>query len=152
MILPSDDVQTYLQQVPEERRPYFERLRQTLLDNLPAGYEEQMSYGMIGYVVPHKRYPPGYQVNPDLPLPFINLASQKHYIALYHACIYTSPKLLAWFQTAYQERYSHKLDMGKSCIRFRKWKAMPYELVGELAQKIPVEEWIRLYEQSRKRS
>ncbi|RMF58753.1 MAG: DUF1801 domain-containing protein [Calditrichaeota bacterium] len=144
-------VEEYLAEVPEERRPYFEKLRETILANLPEGLEETMSYGMIGYVVPHRIYPAGYHVTPELPLPFVNIASQKNFIALYHAGIYASPELLEWFVSEYPKHCNRKLDMGKSCIRFKKWDEIPYSLIGELMRKMTVEEWIALYEEKIKR-
>ena len=138
----------YVDGLPEERRGAVEKLRRIIRENLPAGFEETMSYGMIGYVVPHEIYPKGYHVDPNLPLPFINLASQKNYIALYHSGIYCDPKLQEWFREEYDQRSPRKLDMGKSCIRFKKPEAIPFDLVGELAGKITPEEWIELYEGS----
>lgn len=139
-------VEAYLAEVPEDRRPYLLRLRQIILENLPDGFEEQMSYGMIGYVVPHSRYPQGYHCDPSLPLPFVNLANQKQYIALYHSGLYASPDLLNWFISEYPKHSSQKLDMGKSCIRFRNMDSIPYAFIGELMRKMTVDEWIALYE------
>ncbi len=136
----------YLQELSEERKIIVEKLRQIILKNLPEGFEEQMSYGMLGYVVPHALYSKGYHVNPKLPLPFLNVASQKHYIALYHLGLYSNPKLMNWFKDEYAKRASHKLDMGKSCIRFKKLEAIPYDLVAELCQKITPHDWIITYE------
>ncbi len=141
----------YLAELPEERKEAVERLRRVIRESLPAGFEETMSYGMIGYVVPFEIYPKGYHVNPELPLPFINLASQKNYIALYHSGIYCDPELEQWFREEYDRRSSRKLDMGKSCIRFKKPDAIPYDLIGELAEKITPAQWIALYEKSVKR-
>ena len=101
---------------------------------------------MIGYVVPHKLYPDGYHCNPKLPLPFIAIASQKNFIALYHMGIYINPLLLEWFTTEYSKQFSYKLDMGKSCIRFKKMDQIPFDLLSELIQKISVQEWIDCYE------
>jgi hypothetical protein len=122
------------------------KLRSTILENLPEGFEEVMSYGMIGYVVPHEIYPPGYHCDNKLPLPFINIASQKHFIALYHMGIYADPELLDWFTTAYAKLITTKVDMGKSCIRFKKSELIPFDLIGELCEKITVKEWINTYE------
>ena len=112
--------QEYIAQLPEERRETMSHLRKTILENLPTGFEEQISYGMLGYVVPHSLYPEGYHCDPKLPLPFINLASQKNYIALYHSGIYAKKELLDWFVSEYPKHCTTKLDMGKSCIRFKK--------------------------------
>jgi len=136
----------YVEKVPEERQEAFQKLRQTILDHLPEGFEETMSYGMIGYVVPFSRYPDGYHCDPKLPLPFINLASQKNFVALYHMGIYADPDLLAWFQEAYPKHAKRKLDMGKSCIRFKKMDDIPYELLAQLLEKMSVEDWVGIYE------
>lgn len=141
----------YLQEVPIERQAYFNQLREVILANIPAGFTEQMSYGMIGYVVPHSRYPDGYHCNPKLPLPFANIASQKNFIALYHMGIYAKPDLLDWFVKQYPKHCKLKLDMGKSCIRFKKAEQIPYDLIAELMQKMSVDEWIQLYQTNIKR-
>lgn len=137
----------YLEELPEERRAAVEKLRKILLENLPAGFEEGISYGMLSYHVPHSVYPPGYHVDPKQPLPFINLASQKGNISLYHMSLYSDKKLLDWFEKEYPKHSKRKLDMGKSCIRFKKMDDIPYELIGELASKVTPEEWIAQYEQ-----
>jgi hypothetical protein len=126
-------------------------LRQTILDHLPEGFTEEMSYGMIGYVVPHSLYPAGYHCDPKLPLPFINLASQKNSINLYHSGIYVQDELLEWFQEEYPKHVKTKLDMGKSCIRFKKIGNIPYKLIGELVGKMSVQDWVGLYEEKVKR-
>lgn len=136
----------YLKTLPEDRKEAMSSLRNTILGNLPQGFEETMSYGMLGYVIPHSLYPKGYHGDPRLPLPFINLASQKNYIALYHMAIYSDPDLLKWFTDAYTKHSKSKLDMGKSCIRFKKIDQIPYTLIGELCRKITPEEWINTYE------
>ncbi len=144
-------VDQYISELPADRRPAVTQLRKVIKNNLPSGYREEMSYGMIGYVVPHDLYPSGYHCNPDLPLPFMNLASQKNYIAVYHSGIYADPSLLEWFKTEYTNRVPGKLDMGKSCIRFKKMQTIPFELIGELCTKMSVEEWIKTYESIIKR-
>ncbi len=136
----------YINELPEERKEVIQKLRQLIKENLPKGFEEQMSYGMLGYVVPHSLYPKGYHVNPTLPLPFLILASQKHYIALYHAGIYANTELMDWFVKEYPKHSRYKLDMGKSCIRFKKLNTIPYSLIATLCQKITPQEWIDLYE------
>jgi uncharacterized protein YdhG (YjbR/CyaY superfamily) len=136
----------YIAQVPEQRKAAFEALRQVVLENLPQGFKEVISYGMIGYVVPHQIYPAGYHCSPKLPLPFINIANQKNFIALYHMGIYADPDLLQWFQQEYPKHIKTKLDMGKSCIRFKKPEQIPLELIGELCQKMTTKDWIELYE------
>lgn len=139
-------VKEYLKEVPKDRQPHFKKLRQTILNNIPSDFKEQISYGMVGYVVPHELYPSGYNCDPKLPLPFANIASQKHFIALYHMGIYANKELLGWFTSEYPKHCKLKLDMGKSCIRFKKFDQIPYELIGQLMQKISVEDWIKLYE------
>ncbi len=138
----------YIEELPEERRIVIEKLRKVILINIPEGYKEVMSYGMIGYVVPHELYPNGYHCNPKLPLPFMNIASQKNFIALYHMGIYANPELLNWFVSEYPKHSKSKLDMGKGCIRFKKMDDIPYELIGELASKVTVEKWIDNYEKA----
>ena len=138
-------------EVPDERKEAVGRLRKIIKSNLPEGFEEVMNYGMIGYVVPHKLYPSGYHCDPTLPLPFMNLASQKNFIAVYHAGIYADPELLNWFIAEYPKHVSTKLDMGKSCIRFKNVQNIPYELIGELSTKMTVEKWINTYESQVKR-
>jgi uncharacterized protein YdhG (YjbR/CyaY superfamily) len=141
----------YVSQIPEERRDAINRLRKVIKDNLPDGFQETVSYGMIGYVVPHSIYPKGYQTTPELPLPFINLASQKNNISFYHMGIYSDSKLLEWFKKEYAQRSKTKLDMGKGCIRLKKIEDIPYDLFGELASKITVKKWIETYERVIKR-
>ena len=121
-------------------------LRNVILENLPAGYEETIVYNMIGYVVPHSLYPGGYHVNPEIPLPFINIASQKRFIAVYHMGIYADKSLLDWFKSEYPKYSKVKLDMGKSCIRFKKTDQIPFNLIAELVKKITPEAWIKTYE------
>lgn len=127
------------------------RLRKTITDNLPKGFKEEMSYGMPGFVVPHSKYPPGYHCDPRLPLPFMSIASQKNFVAVYHMGIYADPKLLKWFTDGYAKAVTTKLDMGKGCIRFKKPENIPFGLIGELAAKWTVEDWIKVYEANIKR-
>lgn len=138
----------YISKLPEERREAMSRLRQTILDNLPKGFEETMSYGMIGYVVPHSIYPDGYHCTPELPLPFMSIASQKNFVALYHMGIYADKELYDWFVAEYPKHVKTKLDMGKSCIRFKKMETIPYELIAELCTRMTVKQWIELYEKN----
>jgi uncharacterized protein YdhG (YjbR/CyaY superfamily) len=139
-------VNEYLDELPEERKTAFLKLRDSILNTLPKGFEEQMSYGMLGYLVPHSIYPGGYHCNPKLPLPFMNIASQKNFIALHHLGIYANPKLLEWFTTEYPKHSSQKLDIGKGCIRFKKLDQIPFDLIAELVGKMTVEDWIECYE------
>lgn len=141
----------YIAELPEDRKEPIIKLREIILKNLPGGFEEVMSYGMIGYVVPHSIYPSGYHANPVLPLPFINIASQKNFIGLYHMGIYSHKDLLNWFVSEYPKHVKTNLDMGKSCIRFKNIEHIPYWLIGELAAKMTAEQWINIYEQARKK-
>lgn len=136
----------YIRQLPEDRQQVMRKLRSVVLKNLPEGFEETMNYGMIGYVVPHSLYPDGYHCSPELPLPFMNLASQKNFIGVYHMGIYSDKSLLDWFVAEYPKYVPTKLDMGKSCIRFKKLETIPYGLIGELCTKIEVQDWINFYE------
>lgn len=143
-----DTIEEYLTAIPEERQAPMRKLHQTILDNLPEGFESCMNYGMIGYVVPHSLYPDGYHCDPKLPLPFMNIASQKNFIGLYHMGIYADKKLLDWFTEEYPKYVKTKLDMGKSCIRLKKIDQIPYELIAVLASKVTPEQWIDLYEKA----
>ena len=145
-------IEAYLEEIPEERKESFTKLRETILENIPNGFVELMSYGMIGYVVPHSIYPNGYHCEPKLPLPFMAIASQKNFIALYHMGIYAKPELLNWFVSEFPKHSKQKLDMGKSCIRFKKMDQIPFELIAALLQKMPIEEWITCYESIFKKS
>jgi uncharacterized protein YdhG (YjbR/CyaY superfamily) len=138
--------QEYLSNLPDDRKEVMQKLRNSIIENIPQGFEEVMSYGMLGFVIPHSIYPEGYHCDPKLPLPFMNLASQKNFIALYHMGIYADNKLLEWFVAEYPKNSKTKLDMGKSCIRFKKLDDIPYELIGDLAGKISVTDWIKSYE------
>jgi len=141
----------YISKLPEERKEAVSKLRKTIQDNLPTGFEECINYKMIGYVVPHSLYPDGYHCDPKLPLPFINIASQKNFVALYHSGIYADKSLLDWFVDEYPKHVKTKLDMGKSCIRFKKMESIPYKLIAELCKKMTPLEWIGLYEKNVKK-
>ena len=141
----------YIAELPEDRKPAMEKLRSVFLENIPNGFEEQMGYGMLGFVVPFSLYPSGYHCDTKLPLPFAGIASQKNFIALYHMGIYANPELLNWFVAEYPKHSKQKLDMGKSCIRFKKMDQIPYELIAELMTKITVEDWISTYEKQFKK-
>ena len=141
----------YLNNLSEERKEVISKLRQIILDNLPKGFEEQMSYGMLGYVVPHSIYPDGYHCSPELPLPFMNLASQKNFVAVYHMGIYADEILMKWFVDEYPKHCKRKLDMGKSCIRFKKMDDIPYKLIEQLCQKMTPQQWVDLYEENYKK-
>ena len=143
--------QEYVDSLPKERKNPIEKLRTIILENLPLGFQEVMGYGMLGYVVPHQIYPEGYHCNPKLPLPFMNVASQKNFVSLYHMGIYANPELLEWFSDEYSKLVKTKIDMGKSCIRFKKMDEIPFELIGELVKKMSVEDWISCYESNFKK-
>lgn len=146
----ADTVEDYLAQLPEERKKPMADLRKMIRKNLPKGFSEEVSYGMIGYVVPRSSYPAGYHANPKLPLPFLNLASQKNFIALYYMG-FADKSLLKWFTEEFNKQAKIKLDMGKSCLRFKKPEHIPYDLIGELVTKMTPERWIALYEKNIKR-
>lgn len=136
----------YVDQLPEDRKEAIIKLRNEIKSNIPDGFEEVMSYGMIGWVVPHSLYPAGYHTDPSLPLPFMNLASQKNHIAVYHMGVYANKELLHWFTNEYAIDSKVKLNMGKSCIRFKKPEHITYELIGKLASKMTVQDCIDIYE------
>lgn len=142
------DVEDYIRQLPEDRKEAIEKLRKTIKDNISDKFEETIVYGMIGYVIPHSIYPAGYHVDPKIPLGFINLASQKNNISLYHSGVYVFPEVLKWFEEEYPKHMKTTLDMGKTCIRFRNMKTIPYDLIGELCRKISMEEFIAKYEEN----
>lgn len=139
-------VDEILANLPSGRAEAFNRLHNVIVDNLPEGFEPAISYGGLGYVVPHTVYPAGYHCKPSEPLPFAGIASQKNSINFYHMGIYSRPDLMKWFVAEYPKHSNHKPDMGKSCVRFKNPDEIPYELIGELMQKISVSEWIDFYE------
>jgi uncharacterized protein YdhG (YjbR/CyaY superfamily) len=141
-----ESVADYLNQIPEDRKESFNKLRQIILDNIPKGFQECISYGMIGYVVPHATYPSGYHCNPKLPLPFLSIASQKNFVSIYHMGIYANSEIYDWFVEEFSKHSKQKLDMGKSCIRFKKPSEIPFELIAQLVKKITVDNWVKLYE------
>lgn len=138
--------EAYIKSLPEDRKAIIQELRNVINKNIPDGFEETITYGMIGWVVPHSLYPAGYHVTPELPLPFISIASQKNHIALYHMGVYSDDKLLNWFSDEYPKYIKTKLNMGKSCIRFNPKKELPLKLIGKLCTKITVDQWISIYE------
>ena len=139
-------VASYVDALPAERKAAFKKLRQVIKKKLPKGFKEVLNYNIPSYVVPHSIYPDGYHCDPKLPLPFMSVASQKNFIALHHMGIYSDPKLLAWFQKEWPKHMDTKLDMGKSCIRFKKVETIPYELIGQLAAKMTVKDWVSRYD------
>lgn len=142
---------SYIENLPPERKVIMHKFRTVILKNLPAGFSEEISYGMIGYVIPKSLYPNGYHCNPKLPLPFLSIASQKNFIALYHMGLYCDKNLYNWFVEEYPKHMKTKLDMGKSCIRFKNLENIPFELIAELISKITPEQWIETYEQNLKK-
>lgn len=141
----------YINQVPEERKEALKNLRNIIKKNLPKGFEEGIQYGMIGYYVPHSIYPDGYHCTPSEPLPFMSFASQKNSVNLYHSGIYAVPKINEWFVNEYPKHCKRKLDMGKSCIRFKNVDEIPLDLIAELCTKMTVDEWIAVYEKALKK-
>lgn len=150
MRIESNSPEEYFSNLPDERKEAMTKLRKTIKVNLPKGFKEVMSYGMIGYVVPHTLYPDGYHCSPELPLPFLSIASQKNFVALYHMGIYADKELLDWFVAEYPKYVKTKLDMGKSCIRFKKVETIPFDLIAELCTKMTAQQWINLYEKNLK--
>jgi uncharacterized protein YdhG (YjbR/CyaY superfamily) len=136
----------YMANLSQDRKRAMTELRNIIVKNLPKGFEEVMSYGMLSYVVPHAVYPKGYHCDTKQPLPFMSIASQKNFVAVYHMGIYADESLLNWFRDEYSRQYKSKLDMGKSCIRFKKADQIPFQLIGALASKMTPHEWIAFYE------
>lgn len=143
--------QDYIAQLPEDRKAVITKLHNLIKANMPKGLESGMGYGMLAYYVPKSVYPDGYHCKPFPPLPFINLASQKNFIALYHSGMYAKKELYDWFVAQYPKHAKYKLDMGKSCVRFKKIDDIPYDLIKELLGKMTVEEWIEIYESAIKK-
>lgn len=139
-------IDSYLDSIDETQKTYFNRLRTAITSKLDSAFEECMNCGMLGYVLPKTIYPEGYHCDPKLPLPFAGLAAQKNSINLYHMGIYADDNLLKWFQEEYTKQCKYKLDMGKSCIRFKKYDDIPYALIEELFAKMSANDWIKLYE------
>lgn len=151
MKIEAKNIEEYIDKLPSDKKESVIKLKTIIAENLPKGFHETLSYNMIGFVVPNQKFPAGYHCNPKLPLPFINLAAQKNFIALYHSGIYAIPEIKDWFVEEYGKVCKYKLDMGKSCIRFKKLDDIPYKLIGELCKKITVEEWIGIYDKITKR-
>jgi hypothetical protein len=151
MRIEATTVEEYLKLVPEDKNAAVNKLYQTVSENIPKGFEAELGYGMMGFSVPHSIYPAGYHCDPKQPVPFIGIAAQKNFIALYHMGIYADENLLNWFVAEFPKHSKRKFDMGKSCIRFKNPNEIPFELIGELAQKMSVKQWIDLYESQLKR-
>lgn len=146
MRIAANSVDEYFENIPEDRKEVMNKLRRVIKKNLPKGFTEELSYGMPGFVVPHSIYPAGYHCKPEEPLPFISVASQKHFVALYHMGIYAKPELMNWFVSEYPKHCNTKLNMGKSCVRFKKLDNIPFDLIGELITKMSCDEWVNIYE------
>ena len=146
MISDAKTPEEYISALPQDRKAVISKLRKIILKRLPKGFLETISYGMLGYVVPHSIYPDGYHCDPKLPLPFMSIASQKNFVGVYHMGIYANKELYDWFVNEYPKHSNRKLDMGKSCIRLKKIEEIPYELIGELASKMTPDKWIEIYE------
>jgi uncharacterized protein YdhG (YjbR/CyaY superfamily) len=149
MNIEATSVADYLSKVPEEKKEAFFKLRETVLKHIPDGFDERMSYGLIGYVVPHETFPDGYHCDPKLPLPFLNIAVQKNFIGFYHMGLYANNELTQWFVDEYAKQCKYKLDMGKSCVRLKRMDDIPYDLIAELLEKMSMQEWIKNYQASR---
>jgi uncharacterized protein YdhG (YjbR/CyaY superfamily) len=151
MQIPADSVDDYISKIPEERQEIFKKVFDAINDNLPKGFQENISYGMIGWSIPLETYPAGYHCTPGSPLPFMALASQKNFIAFYHMGMYANPELLDWFVAEYPKYSKRKLDMGKSCVRFKKMDDIPLELLAEVSKRMTVQDWIDCYERNLKK-
>lgn len=147
----ANTVEEYYAQIPEDRKEAVQQLRKVCKDNLLEGFEEGMSYGFPSFVVPHSIYPAGYHCKPEEPLPFVSIASQAKHVGFYHMGIYANEDILKWYEEEYSNHAKYKLDMGKSCIRFKRMDDIPFDLIAELMQKITVEDWIKTYETAIKR-
>ena len=144
-------VMDILSNIPSERAEHFNQLHDVIVKNLPNGFEAGISYGGLGYVIPHTLYPAGYHCKPIEPLPFAGISSQKNSINFYHMGMYSDPLLYEWFVTEYPKHSKQKLDIGKSCVRFKNLDEIPYKLIGELMRKMSAQEWINLYESKLKK-
>lgn len=151
MRIAAKNLDDYISKCPEERQEALRTLAREIRDNIDSGFSEGMSYGMPGWIVPHSLYPAGYHCKPEEPLPFLSIASQKNFIAVYHMGVYSDPGLMKWFKDEYLKHAKRKLDMGKSCIRFKKMDDIPFKLIGELAGKMSAAQWIERYESNIKK-
>ncbi len=151
MQIPADSIDDYISKIPEDRQEIFRKLYHTIDENLPKGFQKGTLYGMIGWSVPLETYPAGYHCTPETALPFLSIASQKNFIAVYHMGMYSKPEVLDWFVSEFPKYSKKKLDMGKSCIRFKKPDDIPLELIAELSKKMTVEDCIYSYESNLKK-
>lgn len=141
-----NEIESYIDQIDAKRKEAYIKLYEVIQEQLPIGFEPVLQYGMPTFVVPLNTYPKGYLNRTDEPLPFISIGVQKNHIALYHMGLYGMEELKEWFEREYAKRVPTKLNMGKSCIRFTNTKTIPYDLIGELSEKVTVKEWINKYE------
>tara|TARA_B110000116_G_C16351554_1_gene365601 strand:- start:25 stop:465 length:441 start_codon:yes stop_codon:yes gene_type:complete len=139
-------IEEYINLLKSEKKDAISKIITLIRKKLPKGFSEQMNYGMPSWVVPHSKYPKGYHCSPELPLPFLSLAARKNYIALYHMGIYANEDLMKWFKKEYPKHSKYKLDIGKSCIRFKRLDDIPFNLIGELLSKMTMKDWIKTYE------
>ena len=137
-------VSQYLASLSPDRRRAISAVRKVIRDNLDSDYEEGMQYGMIGYYVPHRVFPAGYHCNPQQPLPFASIASQKNHMAVYLMCIYGHPRHDAWFRKAWAKT-GKKLDMGKACLRFKTLDDVALDVLGEAIRRVPAKDFIASY-------
>ena len=143
-----DSIKDYINSLASDRKTTITQLINVIEQNIPKGFKKVMNYGMPSFVIPHTIYPNGYHCDTTLPLPFIGVSNQKSSISLHHMGLYADPELLNWFKSEYPKHSNTKLDMGKSCIRFKKFNEIPYELIGILSNKMTVKNWIDIYEQN----
>lgn len=141
------NVKDYLAELPEDRRAAIQAVRDVILKNLDTDFEEGITYGMIGYYVPHSLYPPGYHCDPRQPLPFANLASQKNHMALYLMCVYGDQDQRKRFEADWKKA-GKKLDMGKSCVRFKKLDDLALGVIGETIRRVTARKFIEICEQA----
>ena len=146
-----DSIKDYINSLASDRKTTIRQLINVIEQNIPKGFEKVMNYGMPSFVIPHSIYPNGYHCDTTLTLPFIGVSNQKSSISLHHMGLYADPELLNWFKSEYPKHSNTKLDMGKSCIRFKKFNEITYELIGILSNKMTVKNWIDIYEQNIKK-
>jgi uncharacterized protein YdhG (YjbR/CyaY superfamily) len=145
MTYEANKTEEYISQLPADRKIAIENLRIDIKINLPKGFEEGINYKMLGYYVPQSKYPKEHHCDPKLPLPFINIASQKNSVNLHHMGICAKKELHNWFVSEYPKHCKPKLDMGKGCVQFKKMDEIPYDLIGELASLINTNQWIKVH-------
>ena len=146
-----DNIKDYINSLESDRKKTITQLINVIEQNIPKGFEKTMNYGMPSFVIPHSIYPDGYHCDNKLPLPFISISNLKSSISLHHMGLYANSELLDWFKSEYPEHSKTKLDMGKGCIKFKKFNEIPYKLIGVLSKRMTVKNWIDTYEQNIKR-